>query len=69
MFTDASKYGWAYVITQCHEDELSKPWAEQRHEILTVNSGRWGHSQKNWDMSGMEAFPIRKAAEKERTLL
>lgn len=29
IFTDASSMGWAICITQCHPDELNKPWALQ----------------------------------------
>ena len=69
LFSDASASGWTYAITQCDQEELDKPWAEQHHEILTVHSGKFSDTQLNWDMSSKEAYPIRKAAETERTLL
>ena len=69
LFSDASQGGWAYAITQCEEGELLKPWAEQRHELLCVHSGRFTNLQVNWAMCSKELFPIRKAAEKERHLL
>ena len=56
-------------MTQCQAGELSKPWAEQQHELLCVNSGRFTHAQVNWTVSCWELFPIRKASEKERHLL
>ena len=50
LFTDASTEGWAYVITQCAPGELEKPWQDQRHELLAVNSGRFRNSQVRWAM-------------------
>ena len=69
IFTDASRTGWAYAITQCHPDELGKPWQQQRHELLAVNSGKFRYSQTRWGMPCKEAFPIRHAVERHRHLL
>ena len=69
LFTDASKKGWAYAITQCGPSELSKKWAEQSHQLLCVNSGRFTSNQLGWSVSCCELFPIRKASEHERHLL
>jgi len=69
IFTDASNTGWAYAITQCDPGELLKPWAEQHHELLAVNSGKFRYSQQRWNMSCKEAFPIRHAVERHRHLL
>ena len=69
LFSDASAHGWAYVITQCDEEELEKPWEEQHHEILTVHSDKFSDTQSRWGMACKEVFPIRKAAELERSLL
>ena len=69
LFTDASATGWAYVVTQCDEDELEKPWSDQKHEILAVNSGKFRASQVFWSMSCKEAYPIRWAVERHRRLL
>ena len=69
LFTDASREGWAYTITQCPVGELSKPWHEQRHELLAVNSGKFRNAQARWDMPCKEEFPIRRAVKKHRHLL
>ena len=63
IFTDASSLGWAICITQCHPQELSKPWAEQQHELLAVSSGMFRNAQTNWAMGCKEAFPIVVAVE------
>ena len=47
LFTDASKEGWAYVITECDIGEVEKPWRQQVHEILAVNSGKFRQAQTN----------------------
>ena len=69
LVTDASSTGWAYVITQCDPDELHKPWQQQKHEILAVNSGKFRNSQRFWAMPCKEAYPIRRAVERHRYLL
>jgi len=69
LFTDASKTGWAYVITQCPVDELDRPWDEQHHEVLAVNSGKFKQSSRWWAMPCKEAYPIRRAVERHRHLL
>jgi hypothetical protein len=69
LFSDASTTGWAYAITQCDVDELDKPWEEQRHELLAVNSGKFRNSQVHWGMPCKEAYPIRHAVERHRRLL
>ena len=69
IFTDASRTGWAYAITQCDPDELNKPWEQQKHELLAVNSGKFRNNQKKWGMPCKEAFPIRHAVERHRHLL
>ena len=69
IFTDASTEGWCYTITQCEPGELEKPWSEQRHQLLAVNSGKFRNSQIGWNMSCKEAYPIRHAVERHRHLL
>ena len=69
LFSDASRDGWAYAITQCDEGELDKPWEEQKHELLAVNSGKFRNSQKDWGMPCKEAYPVRRAVERHRHLL
>ena len=69
IFTDASTEGWCYTITQCEPGELSKPWEEQKHELLAVNSGKFRNNQIGWSMSCKEAYPIRYSVERHRHLL
>ena len=69
IFTDACDTGWAYAITQCREGELDKPWPEQKHELLAVNSGQFHNSQLHWHMGCKEAYPIRMSIERHRHLL
>ena len=69
LFTDTSKEGWAYVITQCEVGEVEKPWQEQVHEILAVNSGKFRQAQAEWHINCKEAYPIRRAVEKHRHIL
>ena len=69
IFTDASSVGWAICITQCAREELNKPWAEQRHELLAVTSGLFRNAQRNWAMACKEAYPIVVAINTHRQLL
>ena len=69
IFTDASIKAWSYIITQCKVGELDKPWREQEHEILAVNSGIFRNSQVGWDICCKEAFPIKEAFERHRGLM
>lgn len=69
VFSDASRDGWAYAITQCEEGELDKPWEERKHELLAVNSGKFRNAQKDWGMPCKEAYPVRRAVERHRHLL
>ena len=69
IFTDASDTAWSYIITQCEPGELDKPWDEQQHQILTVNSGMFKNNQVGWDMCCKEAFPIKECFERHRDLL
>ena len=54
LFTDASKLGWAGVLTQTHEDEKGVP---KQHPICYV-SGLFRGSQLNWAALTKEAYAI-----------
>ena len=69
IFTDASVHGWCYVITQCEPGKLNKPWDQQKHELLAVNSGKFRNHQINWSMSCKQAYPIRYVVERHRHLI
>ena len=51
------------------QGELEKPWREQKHDILAVNSGKFRQAQVEWHINCKEAYPIRRAVEKHRHLL
>ena len=58
VFTDASDTHWAGVITQCHPDELKKPFQEQCHEPLAFTSGAFTDTEVKWPTIEKEAFAI-----------
>ena len=45
LMWDASKYAWAYTITQVEPEELMKPWDKQQHEMLVTCSGLFKNAQ------------------------
>ena len=57
LFTDASKYAWACVLTQEHEHENNGKVFKMNHPI-TFASGLFKGSQLNWAALTKEAFAI-----------
>ena len=60
LFTDASKMGWAGVLTQAHEDENGR---SKQHPVCYV-SGLFRGSQINWAALTKEAYAIYMAVKK-----
>ena len=65
LFTDASKYGWAGVLTQCYEEideSTAKGGASQNktviHHPVSHISGHFRGSQLNWAALTKEAYAI-----------
>ena len=56
-FTDASKYAWAYVLTQEYQHEKDGKVFKINHPI-TFASGLFKRSQLNWAALTKEAFAI-----------
>ena len=69
LATKTSKLGWAYIISQCHKEELHKPWNNQQHETLACNSDMFRNAQRGWGMSCKEGYPIRLAVGRHGQLL
>ncbi|OWZ08102.1 hypothetical protein PHMEG_00019407 [Phytophthora megakarya] len=69
LFTDASDYGWAVIITQVQNWQATTDVTEQQHELLTCLSSTFTGSQCNWSVIEKEAFPIITACEKLDYLL
>ena len=63
MFTDASKYAWACVLTQSHEHEIEGKKVVINHPI-TYQSGLFRGSQLNWAALTKEAYAIYMACKK-----
>ena len=57
MFTDASKYAWACVLTQEYEHEFDGKERKRLHPITYV-SGLFKGSQLNWATLTKEAYAI-----------
>ena len=57
LFTDASKYAWACVLTQEHEQKKDGKVFKINHPI-TFASGLFKGSQLNWAALTKEAFAI-----------
>ena len=58
LFTDASDFYWALMITQCPYEDLDKPVSEQRHRPIMFLSGKFTEAQTRWHISHKELFPI-----------
>ena len=58
VFTDASKFHWAGVVTQVPREDLDKPLLQQRHRPLAFVSGSFRGSQLNWPTVEKEGFGI-----------
>ena len=57
LYTDASKYGWAGVLTQPHEEIIDGKSTTTDHPVAFV-SGLFRGSQLNWAALTKEAFAI-----------
>ena len=57
IFTDASKYGWAGVLTQEHKLVLNGKETTTKHPVAYVSGLFWG-SQLNWAAMTKEAYAI-----------
>ena len=63
LFTNASKYAWACVLTQEHEHEKDGKVFKLNHPI-TFASGLFKGSQLNWAALSKEAFAIYSSIKK-----
>ena len=63
LFTDASKYAWACVLTQEHEHEIEGKVKKVLHPI-TYASGLFKGSQINWATLTKEAYAIYMSVKK-----
>ena len=63
LFTDASKYAWACVLTQEHEHEKDEKVFKINHPI-TFASGLFKGSQLNWAALTKDAFAIYSSIKK-----
>ena len=57
LYTDASKYGWAGVLTQPHDETIDGKSTTTDHPVVFV-SGLFRGSQLNWAALTKEAFAI-----------
>ena len=63
LYTDASKYGWAGVLTQTHNTEMEGKIIAMDHPIAYV-SGLFRGSQLNWAALTKEAYAIYMSVKK-----
>ena len=63
LYTDASKYGWAGVLTQAHTSMVEGKRVTTDHPVAYV-SGLFRGSQLNWAALTKEAFPIYMSVKK-----
>ena len=63
LYTDASKYGWAGVLTQPHTTTLDGKSTTADHPVAFV-SGLFRGSQLNWAALTKEAFAIYMSVKK-----
>ena len=63
LYTDASKYGWAGVLTQVHTTEIEGKTVTTDHTVAYV-SGLFRGSQLNWAALTKEAYAIYMSVKK-----
>ena len=63
LYTDASMYGWAGVLTQAHNTEIDSKTVTTDHPIAYV-SGLFRGSQLNWAALMKEAYAIYMSVKK-----
>ena len=63
LFTDASKYGWAGILTQPHTTEIDGQKVTTNHPVSYV-SGLFRGSQLNWAALTKEAYAIYMSVKK-----
>ena len=63
LYTDASKYGWAGVLTQLHTTEIEGKTTTTDHPVAYVN-GLFRGSQLNWAALMKEAYAISMSVKK-----
>ena len=63
LYTDASKYGWAGVLTQSHTTDIDGKSVTTDHPVAFV-SGLFRGSQLNWAALTKEAFAIYMSVKK-----
>ena len=63
LYTDASKYGWAGVLTQTHTTDIDGKSVTTDHPVAFV-SGLFRGSQLNWAALTKEAFAIYMSVKK-----
>ena len=63
LYTDASKYGWAGVLTQSHTTDIDGKSVTTDHSVAFV-SGLFRGSQLNWAALMKEAFAIHMSVKK-----
>ena len=63
LYTDASKYGWAGVLTQFHTTDIDGKSVTTDHPVAFV-SGLFRGSQLNWAALTKEAFAIYMSVKK-----
>jgi hypothetical protein len=61
MFTDASKTGWALIITQVVNWKDGVAVEAQEHELIICRAGQFKKAQLNWSVIEKEGYPIVKA--------
>ena len=64
VYTDASERFWSGIVSQTTEDELKKPYEEQRHEPLAFLGGAFRDAELNWSTFEREGFAIFQTFEK-----
>ena len=63
LYTDASKYGWAGVLTQSHTTVIDGKSVTTDHQVAFV-SGLFRGSQLNWAALTKEAYAIYMSVKK-----
>ncbi|KAG3095526.1 hypothetical protein PI124_g16067 [Phytophthora idaei] len=58
LFTDASDYGWAAIVTQVEVWQADAAITEQTHELLICKGGTFHGAQLHWSVIEKEAYPI-----------
>jgi len=69
LFTGASDFHWAIILTQIPKKQVKVSVHDQEHELLAFLSRSFNAIQRHWSIIEKQAFPIMESVDKFRHFL